>query len=80
MKFRHDEPIARVNYVKEVSFEQRSLVKGNQVGKEIKFHWDFPEQGNMHNQNHLQNISDLGSEHFLKYNEYRETFYIDGKP
>ena len=42
MKFRHNEPNTRVNYVKEVSYEQKSLANGNQVGNSIRFHWDFP--------------------------------------
>lgn len=80
MKYRHSEPITRVNYVKQVSFEQKSVVDTKLVGKAVKFNWNFPSQGNLLNQNNLQNISDLGIENFQKYNEYTESLYIDGKP
>ena len=77
MKYRHNEPIARLNYVKEVTFEKKSLNAGQHIGKAIKFHWDFPQQGNLHNENNLQNVSKLEVEHFQKYNEYKETHCID---
>ena len=63
MKFRHNEPITRVNYLKQVNFVQKSVVDNRQVGKEILFNWNFPEQGAL-NQNNLQNISDLDIENF----------------
>ena len=78
MKFRHSEPITRVNYLKQVTFVQKSVVDNKQVGKGTTFNWNFPDSGAL-NQNNLQNVSDLDIENFQKYNEYTESLYIDGK-
>jgi hypothetical protein len=49
MKYRHNEPISRVNYLKEVSLEQKSLVNGKKVGRGFFFHWNFLQEGKAHN-------------------------------
>ena len=55
MKFRHNEPITRVNYLKSVSLEQKTIFDKttsgiglshfHQVGRWFEFNWSFPQDG-----------------------------------
>ena len=59
MKFRHNEPITRVNYLKSVSLEQKTIFDNkdsfmdkvidkldfSQKGRWFEFNWSFPQDG-----------------------------------